>query len=90
MLILFDISRYIFGTHKFWNCRLSKPQVGTSLIIGAKIMTILTTIKLPQTSMNAEMEQTDAARMRVASTRKALTPVAAIQVSMVTGYHVVI
>ena len=36
------------------------------------------------------MEQTTAAMMRVALTRKALTPVAAIPVSMVTGYHVLI
>ena len=40
--------------------------------------------------MNAEMEQTDAAWMRDVLTRKALTPVAAIPVSMVTGCHVVI
>ena len=40
--------------------------------------------------MNAQMEQTDVAGMPVALTRKALTPVAAISVSMVTGCHVVI
>ena len=40
--------------------------------------------------MNAEMEHTDAAGKQVALTRKALTPVAAIPVSMVTGYRVMI
>lgn len=40
--------------------------------------------------MNAEMEETNAAGMRVALTRKALTPVAAIPVSVVMGYHVLI
>ena len=40
--------------------------------------------------MNAEMEHKNAAGMRVALTRKALTPVAAIPVSMVTECHVVI
>jgi len=40
--------------------------------------------------MNAEMEQTDAAGMRVALTREARTPVTAIQVSMATECHVVI
>jgi len=36
------------------------------------------------------MEEITAARMRVALTRKALTPVDAIPVSMVMGYHVLI
>lgn len=40
--------------------------------------------------MNAVIEHKDAARTRIALTRKALTPVAAIQVSMVKGRHVVI
>ena len=40
--------------------------------------------------MNAEIEQTDAAGTRDALTRKALTLVAVIQVSVVTGYRVVI
>lgn len=43
-----------------------------------------------ETSMNAVIEQTDVARTRIALTRKALTPVAAIQVFMETGCHVVI
>ena len=40
--------------------------------------------------MNAEMEQKNAAGMRVALTRKALTTVAAIPVSMVTEWYVLI
>ena len=38
--------------------------------------------------MNVEMGQTNAARMRAALTPKALTPVAAVTVSVVMGYHV--
>ena len=40
--------------------------------------------------MNAEMEQTNAVGMPVVLTLEALTPVAAIPVSMVMGYHVMI
>ena len=40
--------------------------------------------------MNAEMEQKNAAGMRVVLTRKALTIVAAILVSMVTEWYVLI
>ena len=40
--------------------------------------------------MNAEMEQTNAAGMHVVLTLKAFTYVAAIPVSMVMVYHVVI
>ena len=40
--------------------------------------------------MNAEMGQTNAAGMHAVLTRKALTPVDAIPVSMVMGCHVVI
>ena len=39
--------------------------------------------------MNAEMGKTNAAGMHAVLTRKALTPVAAIPVSMVMGCHVV-
>ena len=38
--------------------------------------------------MNAEMGQTNAARMRAASTPKARTSVTAVTVSVVMGYHV--
>ena len=53
---------------------------------------MLTTICVTfvKTSMNAEIEQTNAAGMHVVLTRKALTPVAAIPVSMVMECHVVI
>ena len=40
--------------------------------------------------MNAQMEQKNAAGMRVVLTPKALTPVAAILVSMVTEWYVLI
>jgi len=68
------------------------PAVLTTLVLTAALAEKATPEMddIVKTLMSAEMEQIDAAGTLVVLIRRALTPVAVIQVSMVMGCHVVI